>query len=228
MSNKLLLVLVSLSFILTACAPAVTQVVMMDKPTEVMGKSTEVMEKPTEEMTEETTSDVMASEVLATPESMLESEMMENPAWFNSTLTNVRSAENLTINDYKGKVVLVETLAMWCPTCKKQQVQVQALHEMLGTMGDDLVSIGLDIDPNEVAADLKTYTEANGFDWIYAVAPADVIREIAQLYGEKFLNPPSAPILIIGRDGQVHPMLFGLKSAEELKNFIEPFLSEGM
>ena len=143
-------------------------------------------------------------------------------------LTNVGSNEIFAINDYKGKVVLVETLAMWCPTCKRQQVQVQALHEMLGTMGDDLVSIGLDIDPNEIAADLKAYTEANGFDWIYAIAPAGVIREIGQLYGEKFLNPPSTPILIIGRDGQAHPLPFGLKSAEELKNFIEPFLSEGM
>ena len=32
----------------------------------------------------------------------------------------------------KGKVVLVETMAQWCSTCKKQQGEVKALHEKLG------------------------------------------------------------------------------------------------
>ncbi len=161
-----------------------------------------------------------------TPEAMVD-EMMEAPAWFGAALTNVSSGEDFTISDFKGKVVLVETLAMWCPSCKRQQIQVKALHEALG-MDEDLVSIGLDIDPNENAADLKAYTEANSFDWIYAVAPAEVSREIGALYGDQFLNPTSTPILVIDRHGEVHPMPFGVKSAADLQAFIEPFLKEGM
>ncbi len=185
-------------------------------------------EKTPEAMMEEKTPEAMMEE--KTPEAMMEKSpeaMMEAPAWFSAALIDVRSGESFTLNDFKGKVVLVETLAMWCPSCKRQQIQVKALHEALG-MDEDLVSIGLDIDPNENAADLKAYTESNGFDWIYAVAPAEVAREIGMLYGDQFLNPPSTPILVIDRHGEAHPMPFGVKSAADLQAFIEPFLKDGM
>ena len=229
MFKKILLVLFVVTLVLTACSPGAPNAeAMEEKPTEAMlektpeamlEKSPEVMEeKPTEAMLEKTP-DAMLEK---TPEAMGET-MMDAPAWFGAALNNVSSGEDFTINDFKGKVILVETLAMWCPSCKRQQVQVKALHEALG-MDDDLVSIGLDIDPNENAADLKAYAEANGFDWIYAVAPAEVSREIGALYGDQFLNPPSTPILIIDRHGQARPLPFGVKSAEDLKEFIDPFL----
>ncbi len=230
MFKKTLFLLVSLMFVLAACAPAVTPEAPMEKPTEAMlDKPTDaMMEQPTEVMQNKPTEEMIPQDTSATPEATMEEQMMDAPAWFGVTLTDVRSGEEFTINDLKGQVVLVETLAMWCPTCKKQQVQVQGLHEALGDLNKDLVSIGLDIDPNENATDLKAYTDSNGFDWFYAIAPAEVAREIANLYGDQFLNPPSTPILIIDRKGQVHLMPFGLKSAEDLRKFIEPFLTEGM
>jgi thiol-disulfide isomerase/thioredoxin len=229
MIRKIVITLLSTTLLLTACAPAVaTPEVMMEKPTEVMTEKSEdkMMEEPADEMMNESTDEMMEEPV---DEKMDESSdgMMEEVAWFGTTFTNVSNGEVFTINDFKGKVVLVENLAMWCSNCKKQQEQVKLLHELLG-MNEDLVSIGLDIDTNEKASDLKTYVENNGFDWIYAVASEEVTREIANLYGAQFLNPPSTPILIIDRKGQAHPMPFGIKSAEELKNFIEPFLSESM
>jgi PBP1b-binding outer membrane lipoprotein LpoB len=249
MIKSTLLVVFVFALLLSACSPAAEA--MEEKPAEAMieEKTPEaMMEETPEAMVEETpeamvekTDDSMMEE--KTPEAMMEKtpdammdektpeamddEMMEAPAWFGAALNNVSSGEDFTINDFRGKVILVETLAMWCPSCKRQQVQVKALHEALGIEGD-LVSIGLDIDPNENAADLKAYTEANGFDWIYAVAPAEVAREIGALYGDQFLNPPSTPILIIDRHGQAHPLPFGVKSAADLQAFIEPFLKEGM
>ena len=237
MIKKLVIILLSTTFILSACAPAtVTPEVMMENPTE------ETMEKPEDEMMENSSEEDMKEtsdqEMDDAEDEMMDDssdemkddssdEMMEEVVWFGSTFTNVSDGSAFTINDFKGKVVLVENLAMWCSNCKKQQEQVKLLHELLG-MNEDLVSIGLDIDTNENATDLKTYVENNGFDWIYAVASEEVTREIANLYGAQFLNPPSTPILIIDRKGQAHPMPFGIKSAEELKNFIEPFLSENM
>ncbi len=73
----------------------------------------------------------------------------------------------------------------------------------------------MDVDLNESPDQLKGHAERNGFDWVYAVATADVAREISQLYGTQFLNPPSTPMLIVDRQGAVHPLPFGIKSAEE-------------
>jgi hypothetical protein len=131
------------------------------------------------------------------------------------------------VADFEGKVVLVETLAMWCSTCRNQQKEVVKLHEQLGER-DDFVSLGLDIDPNEVAADLKAYTQNNGFHWTYAVSPPEVSNAIAELYGNQFLNPPSAPMFIIDRKGEVHALRFGVKSADELLEALQPFLNDAM
>jgi thiol-disulfide isomerase/thioredoxin len=149
------------------------------------------------------------------------------PAWLTAQLVDVNTGQAFTIADQRGKVVLVETLAVWCSTCLRQQKQVQALHEALGER-EDLVSVGLDIDLNESAEQLRAHTERNGFDWIYAVATPEVAREIGQLYGNLFLNPPSTPMLIVDRQGQVHPLSFGIKSAGDLQEALAPFLAEDM
>jgi cytochrome oxidase Cu insertion factor (SCO1/SenC/PrrC family) len=167
-----------------------------------------------------------AAPTLTAVESMdtTEEMMADLPSYFSMVLTNPSDGEQFTIADLKGKVILVENMAIWCTTCRRQQGEVKTLHGLLGER-DDFVSLGLDIDPNESLEDLKSYVENNGFDWLYAVAPQEVAREFDQLYGSQFLNPPSAPMFIIDREGQVHPLPFGVKSAAELQAALQPFLN---
>jgi hypothetical protein len=187
-------------------------------PTEAMTETESATTEPM--MGEETpTAEPMMGEETPTPEAMM------GPDWFGAELANVNTGESFKVADFHGKVVLVETMAVWCSTCFRQQKEVQALHELLG-MRDDLVSLGLDIDPNETAGTLKAYTNKNGFDWLYAVAPVDVAREIGHLYGDQFLNPPSAPMLIIDRQGQAHPLPFGVKSAQALQEALASYLNQ--
>lgn len=233
--NIVLNVMLLLAFVLAACGGTAPDTMkkpedaMMDKPTEEA-----MMDKPTEEamMPHETpTADAMMMKETPTPDAMMdkptEEAMMEAPAWFSASLTDVHSGEAFTINDLKGKVVLVETMAVWCSNCFKQQTQVKALHESLG-MRDDLVTIGFDIDPNEDAAQLKDFATTNGFDWKYVVSPTDVSRDLSSLYGAQFLNPPSTPMLIIDRHGVAHPLPFGIKSADDLMKALQPYLDEAM
>jgi cytochrome oxidase Cu insertion factor (SCO1/SenC/PrrC family) len=187
-------------------------------------------QKPEDAMRDKPTEEAMMPKDTPMPDAMAkptEGAMMEAPAWYGASLTNIQMGDSFTINDLKGKVVLVEMMAVWCPNCKKNQEQVKALHALLGER-DDFVSLGLDIDPNENAEALKTYVEDNGFDWYYAVPPAEVSREIASLYGNQFLNPPSTPMLIIDRKGAAHPLPFGIKSADDLMKALQPFLDEAM
>jgi hypothetical protein len=104
---------------------------------------------------------------------------------------------------------------------------VRELHDLIGER-EDFISFGLDIDPNENITVLSGYVEQNGFDWLYSVSPTEISREIDQLYGSQFLNPPSTPILIVDRNGEAHPLPFGVKSASELYDYVMPFLDEGM
>jgi hypothetical protein len=216
------------AMLLSACGGATpTPAVMMDKPTQVMA------DKPTEAMMDKPTAtpDAMMKEA-ATPDAMMKetatpAAMMDAAAWFGARLTNASTGKTFSVNDYKGKVVLVETMAVWCTNCKQQQDNIKAFHTQLG-MQSDLVTVSLDIDSNENLDTLKAYVNKTGFDWLYAVSSADVSREIAKLYGDQFLNPPSTPMLIIDRKGVAHPLPFGIKSADDLSKAVDQYLKEGM
>ena len=236
--------LVAAGMMLAACgAPSTASVpptkapeAMMEKtPDAMMDATPDAMIKETPHTMMDATPDAMMEktpEVMmdATPDTMMDKTpeaMMEMPGWFGASLTNAATGETFKIQDLKGKVVLVETMAAWCSTCLRQQKEVKALHEQLGER-DDFQSVGIGVDINESLATLKDYTAKNEFDWTYTVANADVAREIGQLYGQQFLNPPSAPMFIIDRQGAVHPLPFGVKSAADLQKALEPFLNEAM
>ena len=146
------------------------------------------------------------------------------PEWFDFELTDVQTGETFTMNDYAGKVVLVETMAMWCPNCLFQANEVRKMHKLL-VNPDDVVSISLDVDVNEDVASLKDYTEEYGFEWQFAIAPLEVARALGNLYSAQYLNPPLSPMLIIDRNGEVHQLEYGQKSAEKLFESVKPYLA---
>lgn len=146
------------------------------------------------------------------------------PEWFDYELTDAQTGGTFTINDFAGKVVLVETMAIWCPNCVLQANEVRELHELLGSP-EDLVSVSLDVDVNENAASLKDYSEGYGLDWRFAVAPLEVARALGNLYSAQYLNPPLSPMLLIDREGNVHHLDYGLKEAETLQQVVEPYLN---
>ena len=154
----------------------------------------------------------------ATPESNV-------PEWFAIPLIDVQTGESFNMKDFSGKVVLVETMAIWCPNCIIQANEVRELHALLGET-DDLISVSLDIDVNEEAPALKDYAEGYGFDWHFSIAPLEIARALGNSYGANYLNPPLSPMLVIDRNGSVHTLEHGKKDAETLLTFVQPFLSE--
>ena len=147
------------------------------------------------------------------------------PEWFDMELTDAQTGETFTMNDYAGKVVLLETMAIWCPNCVVQANEVRKLRAALENP-DDLISVSLDVDFNEDQASLKEYASGYGFDWHFAVAPLLVARALGNLYSAEYLNPPLSPMLIIDRDGNVHHLDYGKKDAETLQKIVEPYLTK--
>jgi len=145
------------------------------------------------------------------------------PAWFSIQLTDVRTGAAFSMNDFNGRVVLIETIAEWCPNCLFQQHQTRTLRNNLGNPAD-LVLISLDVDSHEDEASLKEYTEQFGFDWYFAVAPLELERALGNLYSAEYLNPPLEPMLMLDRQGIVYTLTYGEKSANDLKQIVAPHL----
>ena len=171
------------------------------------------------------TAAAMADKGTAMPEKP--TAMAETPAWLKAQLTDVSTGKPYALADLKGKVVLVENMAIWCSTCLRQQKEVEALQKTLGDRSD-LARVTLGVDPNETPEALKAYVAKNGFGGLYSVAPSAVAREISQQLGNQFINPPSAPMFVIDRQGKVHPLPFGVKSAQALADALKPYLEEKM
>jgi thiol-disulfide isomerase/thioredoxin len=191
----------------------------MDKGADKMG-TPDAMDKGADKMGTPSAMD-KGVDKMGTPDAMMDGKMSD--VILSASLANVVDGTAFSLTGFKGKVVLVETMAVWCPTCLQQQKQVAALHKTLAG-NPDWTSVSLDIDPNEDAALLKSYIQKNGFDWQYAVASPALSREISAVLGPNFLNPPSAPMFIIDRKGGLHPLPFGVKSAADLQKALEPFL----
>ena len=147
--------------------------------------------------------------------------------WLGTPLTDAATDAPFQISDYHGKVVLVETMAVWCTNCRAQQEKMRGLRLQMMGQTNDLVIVSLDIDPNEDGATLKKYADATGFQWTFAVAPPELVRTIGNTYGDQFLNPPSTPILIVDGQGVAHPLPFGLKSTQALAADVELYLGAG-
>lgn len=127
-------------------------------------------------------------------------------------LTDVRSGETFTLGELAAdRPVLVETMAIWCVTCLRQQREVVQAHALA-----EFHSVGINVDPNESADDLAEYADREGFDWRFVMADAELVRLLTDRYGFGVTNPPSTPTFIVS-DGSIRALEFGrVRSAEEL------------
>ena len=134
--------------------------------------------------------------------------------WRTAELRDVRSGEALRINDLVGRLVVVEPMAIWCTNCRIQQNEVREALARLES--EDIVYIGLDVDPNETQPDLARYADERGYTWHFAVAARELARSLAEAFGDQVLSPPSTPMIVIAPDGQAE-VTFGIDSAAELE-----------
>lgn len=135
------------------------------------------------------------------------------PDWRTVPLTDVLTDESFTLQEFAGRPVLLESFAVWCPTCTRQQ---EILRDVRGRVGD-VVLVSLDVDPNEDAETVREHATEKGFDWLYAVSPPRMTRALVDEFGTVVTNPPSAPVIRVCPDGGASLLAGrGAKSADDV------------
>jgi thiol-disulfide isomerase/thioredoxin len=167
-------------------------------------------------MPDETMADEAVTDETITDETMADT--MDSPAWQQIALTDVRTGETFTLADFAGKTVFVEPMATWCTNCRRQLTNVSSARAQLD---DSVVFVALSVETNISNDDLKQYTESTGFDWVFAVATPDLLRELATLYGQTITNPPSTPHFIIRPDGSTTDLVTGIEGVEAIVSQIQ-------
>lgn len=141
--------------------------------------------------------EVIGGETLETDISSEENTNIEVTDWRNAELTDVVSGETFRISDFAGKPVLLESFAVWCPTCLRQQKEIDKLFE---SEGDSIIHISINTDPNETASITKDHANNNGFEWFFAVSSAELTKNFIETFGITFVNAPSAPVVLVCED----------------------------
>ena len=136
-------------------------------------------------------------------------------SWMDTVLKDVKTGDNFKISDFKGKNILLESFAVWCPVCTKQQKEMQKLH---GTPGIEIIE--LDTDPNENEAKVLEHINKNNFQGLYAVSPTSLTNALTDEFGLGVVSAPSAPVVLICEDSSTRFLKRGVKSADKLKEEI--------
>ncbi|MCA9896581.1 MAG: TlpA family protein disulfide reductase [Anaerolineales bacterium] len=248
MKTMKLTILLLLALFLVACgggaetavepsaSDATTSEEMMDESKdgeEMMDESMDDEEMMEEESMDEEMADAEHEEGMAEmEETMEEAEAMDDdmkdddmamgdlPLWKTTELTDVRTGETFTLADFAGKTVFVEPMATWCPNCRQQLGNVAGARAQLADR-EDVVFVGLSVETTLSGEELASYTDENGFDWIFAVVTPEMLVSLADSFGQTVTNPPSTPHFIIRPDGSTTDLTTGFESPEELLQSIE-------
>ena len=125
------------------------------------------------------------------------------------------SGNTESLADYRGRVVLVNNWATWCPPCKAEMPTLQAYFEAHQSEG--LTVIG--IEAGESAAQVRAFAESIGVTF-----PMWVDTETASLAA--FHNGSLPNSYVIDRTGTVRLAWIGEISRSMLEKHVTPLLSE--
>lgn len=139
------------------------------------------------------------------------------PAWMTAELTDACTGETFTLADFAGKTVYVESMATWCPPCRDQLVRVkEAAAQIPEEERADAVFVALSTEVDLPRETLAEYAESNGFPFVFAVMPAEMVQAMADDLGQEIAVPPATPHLIIAPDGTIGDVHTGGASAEDV------------
>jgi thiol-disulfide isomerase/thioredoxin len=138
------------------------------------------------------------------------------PANLSFTVTDM-NGQKVSLETFKGKVIVLDFWATWCPPCKAEIPGFVELQDAYGPKG--LQFIGVAVDADDTPAMLKDF--AAQFKMNYPVLVAGDRDDLQDAYGPMWGIPTT---FIIGRDGRIcrkHSGLVGKdKYEEDIKNLL--------
>lgn len=119
----------------------------------------------------------------------------------------------IKLSDYKGKVVLLDFWASWCPPCEKEVPNMKAAYEKYHEKGFDIIGVSLDHDSDSLAEFLQNAD----IDWPQIFTGDGWETPIAVHYSVKSIPEP----WLIGKDGR-------LITKEARGEYLEPLVKKAL
>ncbi len=121
----------------------------------------------------------------------------------------------VSLEDYRGTVVLVNNWATWCPPCKAEMPTLQAYYEKHRQKGFTIIAI----ESGDPVPEVKKFVQDYGLT--FPVWSDLSLKSIAA-----FRNPGLPSSYVIDREGTVRLAWSGAISREMLEKYVTPLLEE--
>jgi peroxiredoxin len=138
----------------------------------------------------------------------------KKPAEF--TLKSV-DGKTVKLADYRGKVVLVDVWATWCPPCRREIPEIIKLQNEVTKEKLDVVILGISVDRSKSA--LPKFIKANKINYPILLAESKAMESL----GEVEYIPTK---FFIDRKGVVRDSAVGGMTKDDLKKKLETYLKE--
>ncbi len=122
----------------------------------------------------------------------------------------------VALEQLKGKVVMVNFWATWCPTCKAEMPQWQKFYDAYKDKGFELIAMSIDDDEKA----LRTVSKERGYTFPVAWRYDDKTDDN---FGDVIGTPT---LYIVDRNGKVAWTKRGRVTPEQLAEVVEPLLKK--
>jgi len=135
------------------------------------------------------------------------------------TLTS-NTGKRISLNDYKGKPVLLNFWATWCTPCKVEMPWFEEFQKKYAAQGLQVIGINEDEDAKspEIQAQIKKVLENTGVD--YTILMGD--DKVGNAYGGLDVLPAT---YYIDRNGKIVAQAIGLAPKEEAEANIQKIVA---
>ncbi|MDW8322872.1 MAG: TlpA disulfide reductase family protein [Burkholderiales bacterium] len=138
------------------------------------------------------------------------------PAWVDALdqpAPDVPIGEGRRLADWRGRVVLVNFWATWCPYCRHEMPAMQSYYQDHRHCGFDILALSLDDDPQVVAR----YMREQGYTFPATLA----LPGVAAAFGGVDRLPTS---FVIDRAGRIRHKVSGQVHYARLERLVSPLL----
>ena len=133
----------------------------------------------------------------------------------NFTLSSATGGSDINSDDFKGKVLLINFWATWCPPCRREIPSLIKLQEEFGP--DKFAVIGISEDTGKKP--VVRFIEKNSINYPVAMSTKKVKRDFGGVTG----IPAN---FLVDQDGIILKRYWGLISHKQLQNDVSKILNK--